>query len=165
MRKQILIITTLLCVVGLTVACNHGDDVYRFKSPVEEYLPYFHNNIIGKWKLIAMYSNQEHFPVENDKYIEFTKIGNNKYGLFQSNMHPEEAYYILTMMGLCFYYSFDSLYKSSKIGGWDYLFLDAGIAYNNPYNPFDTLRLYSRDGWFGDNSIYTNYCFIRMEDE
>ena len=171
-RIKIILITTLLCVVGFS-GCE--TDKYIFKSPIEEYNESIHKNIIGKWKLVGKSFAEYHqgldlYPpdvdlTEENKYIEFIKIGDNRYGKYKSNMYPEEGYYVPTTFGICYYHSFNSLQdKSLKVGGYDYACFDDSYLH---INNFKKLRLikFSDAEWFEDHSVYNTYYFTKTEDK
>jgi len=158
-KMNFFLFAALLCLFGFSGCVPEVDIV----SPEEMYCADAHNKIIGKWKLVGksynLHSKGGYVNLTNkDKYIEFTKNGNNKYGNFISNMQPEEAYYITTMYGIYFYFSLDSLNKSSYLA--DYSFC------HNLYNSLpDTLILDNGQGWFAKCSMYKVYYFMKMEDE
>ena len=161
MKKKILILTMLLCLIGFSKCVDH--EPVNFVIPSERYCELTHNFLIGKWQLVGksydLNSKDGYVDVTDEgKYIEFTRIEDKKYGKFLSNMNPEEVYYIPTSPTICFYYSLDSLNKSSKL-------VDYYLLINTYYSP-DTVRFGGNShGWFGDNSLYREYHFVKMEDE
>ena len=158
--KKKFFFAALLCLFGSSGCVPEVDIV----SPEEMYCADAHNKIIGKWKLVGKsynsHSKDGYVDITDDnKYIEFTKNGNNKYGNFMSNMQPQEAYYIVTMHGIYFYFSLDSLKKSS------YLF-DFSYGWGTRDNTGDTLCLYSNlNDTVGFDTLYYELYFIKMEDE
>ena len=159
MLDKILIFTMSLCIIVFS-GCMPEDGP---GSPLEEYSADANNSLMGKWKMAMKYSyrNNTLYSVEDvsdeGNYIEFTKNRNNKYGNFMSNMYPKEAYYIITRYAICFYFSLDSLNKSSHL--YDYA-INTSFYFRKIR---DTLSLRSFDGWFGDSSIEFCYDFIKME--
>ena len=159
MLDKILIFTMSLCIIVFS-GCMPEDN----PSPLERYDINVHNFLTGRWKLVGKsykhYSKDGYVDITNsDKYVEFTKNGNSKYGNFLSNMYPMEAYYIPTSSIVFFYDSLKHLNKSSESDLFDYFLL----IYCAPFS--DTLELGQSYGWFNEGLPYIYYYFIKMEDE
>lgn len=92
-RKIILITTFLLCVVGST-----GCEGPYYPILKDEYDAVLHNDIIGKWKLVrkSIHSSDGYTDDVEDCSITFTKIENNMYGHYTSNIFPDDLYYVVT---------------------------------------------------------------------
>ena len=177
--KKLHFLIAVFFILGLS-GCDLPSGPYKI-IPADHYDVNIQNAIMGKWKLVGKsIGDRNHCyvdiicsgcyrcnytdNVEEGKYIEFSKIENEKYGVFLSNMQPEEAYYIPTFFSIYLYYSLDSLKKSST------LFNDVlEICNEYPREGSDTLQLLSASigssGWLGDGSEYRYYYFIKMENE
>ena len=160
-RIKIILMTALLCMMMFNTACMYCSYDDPHFTPIEDYDADLQSKIIGKWKLVGKSINSaEDYTdaVEDDKYIEFTKIENSVYGNYISNMAPENLYYIVTKnIGIYFYTSLDS----HNIMHPDYRIPLLQLI------PNDTLFLTFSvgSGWFDDKSKYIYYFFTKMENE